>query len=96
MISEELRLAKAENRLQMNEMEDETGQQVASLQAARTMQITEVDGMRVETHSPSKKVSAANTSAQGNQKSQISGQDSTSDDAGSPESNSRRQKQTTD
>ena len=54
------------------------------------MQITEVDGMRVETHSPSKKVSAANTSAQGNQKSQISGQDSTSDDAGSPESNSRR------
>ena len=52
------------------------------------MQTTEVDGLLVETHT-SKKVSA---DTHGKRKSQISGQDSTSDDAGSPESNSRRKK----
>ena len=75
----------------MNEMEDETGQQASSLQAARIVQVTEVDGLWVETHTP-KKAFAANTSAYGKRKSQISGQDSTSDEAGSPESNDKRYK----
>ena len=67
----------------MNEMEDETGQTASPLKAARIGQITEVDGLLVETHT-SKKASAANNSAYGKRKSQISGQDSTSDEAGSP------------